>query len=391
MITNQQPQNIEAEESLLCELMLSGVMLPEVCEILVAEDFYKPSHKNVFAAIKDLYTKNEPVDLITTIEKMQRLGTLEGSGGAAYVSQITNCPQSMNSVRYAEIIRDKSMLRQMIAKASNAIRACFEAGDSVTEVIDRVHQDILSVRPGGGVDDCFFVSDLIHQRVDFYEEIDKTKRPRGLFVGFSSLDAMTTGLQPGELTIIAARPSMGKTSFARSIIRNVSKRNNGFCTLVFSLEMSKEQLADSDIASESCVNMNKIRFGQASRDDWRHINNACSRMANYRIAVCDKSAPHISEIARISRQMKKKHNVGLIVVDYLQLVVGNHKESRVLEVSDVSRGLKTLARELGVPVVALSQLNRSLEQRSNKRPIMSDLRDSGAIEQDKPYFLAIAA
>lgn len=389
MIT--QPQNIEAEESLLCELMISGSTLGEVCEILVPEDFYKPSHKKIFAAIKSLYAKKEPVDLITTVTELQRVGIIEEVGGAAYLSQLINLPMTLNSIRYAEIIRDKSMLRQMIEKASNAIKTCLSAGDSVSEIIDRVHQDILSVRPGGGVDDCFFMSDILPERIDLYEEIDKTKKPKGLFVGFSKLDLMTTGLQPGELTIIAARPSMGKTSFARSIVRNVSKRNRGFCSLIFSLEMSKEQLVDSDLSSEALVNMNKIRFGQASHDDWRSINNAASRMTDYRIAVCDKSAPHISEIARISRQMHKKHNIGLIVVDYLQLVTGNHKENRVLEVSDVSRGLKNLARELGIPVVALSQLNRSLETRANKRPIMSDLRDSGAIEQDKPYFLAIAA
>lgn len=390
MNTKQLPANIEAEESLIAACILYPKdYVSEVCEIVVADDFYKSSHCMLFRAISSLNSKKQHIDLVSVGEELAAQGTLQEVGLVTLATIIDTCPMSPNPAYYARLIKDKSLLRQMIGRLSESIQACLDPGTPAAETLDKIHADVLAIKPGGGVDDCFFVSDVIHQRVDMYEDIEKSKKPRGLFVGFSYLDAMTTGLQPGELTIIAARPSMGKTSFARSIVRNVSKRNKNFCTLIFSLEMSKEQLVDSDLSSESAVNMNKIRFGQADKDDWRHITNAASRMADYRIAVCDKSAPHISEIARISRQMHKKHNVGLIVVDYLQLVVGNHKENRVMEVSDVSRGLKNLARELGIPVVALSQLNRSLETRANKRPIMSDLRDSGAIEQDADVIMFI--
>lgn len=388
-IQRQQPQSIEAEESLISSALLMPSFVAEICESLNPDDFYKPSHQKIFAGIKALHAAKEPVDIITLMAELERQETLQDVGGISAVSAIQDySPVAPSVTQYARIVKEKSLLRQMIQKASEVIQDCYNPTKQASEIIDAAHKEILSVKPGGGASDCFFMSDLLQKRCDYFESIEKRTIDPGIMSGFTRLDAMTCGFQKGELTIIAARPSMGKTSFARSIIRNISKRQPKTCTLIFSLEMSKEQITDSDISSESGVHMNLMRSGEI-KNGWKDINDACGRMAAYKIAICDKSAPHISEIARISRQMKHKHNTGLIVVDYLQLVIGNHKDNRVLEVSDISRGLKNLARELNVPVVALSQLNRSLENRANKRPIMSDLRDSGAIEQDADVIMFI--
>lgn len=224
-------------------------------------------------------------------------------------------------------------------------------------------------------------------RIDHYEKIKKEGRPQGVMTGFFKLDCLTYGFQKGELVIIAARPSMGKTAFAQSIVRNVARR--GGAALIFSLEMSKEQLCDRDISGDAAVNLGGFKVGRASDSEWTEFVTACDRLAPRRIAICDKTAPSVAEIARISRQMHKKHGLDLVVVDYLQLISGDSAAGRNEEISRISRGLKNIARELDIPVVSLSQLNRNLEQRNNKRPVMSDLRDSGAIEQDADKIIFI--
>ena len=385
------PHSTETEESVFSALMLDASVIPDVMEIQREDDFYKPSHQKIYRAISDLYAKKEPVDLITVAEQMSKNGDLQDIGGAAALSRILDvAPMAPNAPAYAQIIKDKSLLRQMIAKAGDITRLCLQAGNTpVADVLDRIHQDVLQIRPGGGIGDCVWLSDIVSDRTDYYEEIQKTGKPQGVMTGFYKLDCLTYGFQKGDLVIIAARPSMGKTAFAQSIVRNMAKR--GGTSLVFSLEMSKEQLCDRDISGDAGLSLSSFKVGQASSEEWKGFTSACGRLSSRKIAICDKTAPSVSEIARIARQMHKKYGLDQVVIDYLQLISGDSRNGRNEEVSKISRALKNIARELNIPVVVLSQLNRNLEQRGNKRPVMSDLRDSGAIEQDKPYFLAIAA
>ena len=385
------PHSTETEESVFSALMLDASVIPDVMEILREDDFYKPSHQKIYRAISDLYAKKEPVDLITVAEQMLKNGDLQDIGGAAALSRILDvAPMAPNAPAYAQIIKDKSLLRQMIAKAGDITRLCLQAGNTpVADVLDKIHQDVLQIRPGGGIGDCVWLSDIVSDRTDYYEEIQKTGKPQGVMTGFYKLDCLTYGFQKGDLVIIAARPSMGKTAFAQSIVRNMAKR--GGTSLVFSLEMSKEQLCDRDISGDAGLSLSSFKVGQASSEEWKGFTSACGRLSSRKIAICDKTAPSVAEIARIARQMHKKYRLDQVVIDYLQLISGDSRNGRNEEVSKISRALKNIARELNIPVVVLSQLNRNLEQRGNKRPVMSDLRDSGAIEQDKPYFLAIAA
>lgn len=383
------PHSTETEESVFSALMLDASVIPDVMEILREDDFYKPSHQKIYRAISDLYTKKEPVDLITVAEQMSKNGDLQDIGGAAALSRILDvAPMAPNAPAYAQIIKDKSLLRQMIAKAGDITRLCLQAGNTpVADVLDRIHQDVLQIRPGGGIGDCVWLSDIVSDRTDYYEDIQKTGKPQGIMTGFYKLDCLTYGFQKGDLVIIAARPSMGKTAFAQSIVRNVAKR--GGTSLVFSLEMSKEQLCDRDISGDAGLSLSSFKVGQASSEEWKVFTSACGRLSSRKIAICDKTAPGVSEIARIARQMHKKYGLDQIVVDYLQLISGDSRNGRNEEVSKISRALKNIARELNIPVVVLSQLNRNLEQRGNKRPVMSDLRDSGAIEQDADKILFI--
>ena len=383
------PHSTETEESVFSALMLDASVVSDVMEILREDDFYKPAHQKIYRAISDLYAKKEPVDLITVAEQMAKNGDLQDIGGASALSRILDvAPMAPNAPAYAQIIKDKSLLRQMIAKAGDITRLCLQAGSTpVADVLDRIHQDVLQIRPGGGIGDCVWLSDIVSDRTDYYEEIQKTGKPQGVMTGFYKLDCLTYGFQKGDLVIIAARPSMGKTAFAQSIVRNVAKR--GGTSLVFSLEMSKEQLCDRDISGDAGLNLSSFKVGQASSEEWKGFTSACGRLSSRKIAICDKTAPSVAEIARISRQMHKKYRLDQVVVDYLQLISGDSRNGRNEEVSKISRALKNIARELNIPVVVLSQLNRNLEQRGNKRPVMSDLRDSGAIEQDADKILFI--
>lgn len=383
------PHSIETEESVFSALMLDERVVSDVMEILKEDDFYKPAHRKIFRAVSDLHAKKEPIDILTVAEQMTKNGDIQDIGGAAFLARILDtAPMATNAAAYAQIIRDKSLLRQMISQAGEITRACMQPGNRpVAEILDSIHQDVLKIRPGGGISDCVWLRDVVMSRIDHYKKIKKEGRPQGVMTGFFKLDCLTYGFQKGELVIIAARPSMGKTAFAQSIVRNVARR--GGAALIFSLEMSKEQLCDRDISGDAAVNLGGFKVGRASDSEWTEFVTACDRLAPRRIAICDKTAPSVAEIARISRQMHKKHGLDLVVVDYLQLISGDSAAGRNEEISRISRGLKNIARELDIPVVSLSQLNRNLEQRNNKRPVMSDLRDSGAIEQDADKIIFI--
>lgn len=382
------PHSVEAEESLLCSAILFNDDVKEAFDIVATKDFYRPSNAKIFSAIKRVMIKNSPVDLVSVSEELSRAGDLDAVGGYSGLARLTDTvPAAANTTYYAEIIRDKALLRTMILKAYQIIQNCHTPRKPAMEIIDECHSAIMDVRPVGGIDDCFFLSDVLSQRVDHYELIEKEGLQPGVMTGYRRLDYMLRGLKGGSLNIIAARPSMGKTSFCQSIAINAAKMNTK--TLVFSIEMPKEQLADREITSESGIDQHKILLGRLSQKDWHEVMGACGRIPGDRILICDIPSIHVSEICRISRQAKLKHGIGMIIIDYLQLIRGEKKDTQAQQISYISKTLKALSRELNIPVVPLSQLNRNLEQRTDKRPIMSDLRESGAIEEDADTIMFI--
>ncbi|WP_035276605.1 replicative DNA helicase [Desulforegula conservatrix] len=385
------PQNVEAEESVISAVLLDNSTLIDVVEILSPDDFYKPSHKKIFAAVSDLFAKSEPVDLVTLSEMLQKKGQLEEIGGASYLARIIDtAPMAVNARHYAKIIKDKAVLGRLINKASTIIQKCHDSQVDVEDAIDFAETAIFEAS-GDKIKPSFYsISNIIQTNIDTLEDRqNKNEIYTGTPAGFRQLDNMTSGLQNSDLIILAARPSMGKTAFALNIARNtafISKKP----VAVFSLEMSKEQLSMRMLASEARVDSSLIRNGKFSSSDWHRITEAAGILSDAPIFIDDSPDLTAMEIRAKSRRLKMEKDLGLIIIDYLQLMRGRAgSESRTIEVSEISRSLKALAKELQVPVIALSQLNRMLEQRSDKRPIMSDLRESGALEQDADLVMFI--
>lgn len=378
------PQNVEAEESIISAILLDNSTLIDVVEILSADDFYKPSHKKIFTAIADLFARSEPVDLVTLSEMLQKNGQLEEIGGASYLARIIDtAPMAVNARHYAKIIKDKAVLGRLINKASTIIQKCHERNIEVEDAIDFAETAIFEVS-GDKIKPSFYpISNIIQTNIDTLE--DRQNRNEiftGNPTGFRQLDHMTSGLQNSDLIILAARPSMGKTAFALNIARNTAFMTKK-AVAVFSLEMSKEQLSMRMLASEARVDSGLIRNGKFSTSDWQRITEAAGYLSEAPLFIDDSPNLTAMEIRAKSRRLKMEKNLGLIIIDYLQLMKGrSDSETRAIEISEISRSLKALAKELEVPVIALSQLNRMLEQRSDKRPMMSDLRESGALEQD---------
>ena len=378
------PQSIEAEESLLSGILIDNNTLLDVVDIISPEDFYRSAHQKIFSGIVELFSKNEPVDLVTLTNALKERGNLEEIGGAIYLATLVDTvPLAVNAKHYAKIVHDKATLRRLIEKANDIAKECFEDRGNVDEIIDFAESSIFEISKNKHKQAFYPISEIIDGNIETLEERQGNKAlVTGIPTGFTRLDNLISGLQKSELIILAARPSMGKTALALNIARNAAVDAN-VPVAIFSLEMSKEQLSMRLLCSEARIDSSRLRGGFFSMEDWRKLTDAAGVLSDTSIFIDD--TPDISgmEIRAKARRLKMEKDIGLVIIDYLQLMKGRMSaERRDLEISEISRSLKALAKELGVPVMALSQLNRMLEQRNDKQPRLSDLRESGALEQD---------
>ncbi|MGD8836239.1 MAG: replicative DNA helicase [Desulfobacteraceae bacterium] len=378
------PHSIEAEESILSAILLDSGTLLDVLEIVSPDNFYRTAHQHIFSAIAELFAKAEPVDLVTLTNILRDKNQLEDIGGAAYLARIVDTvPSAINVQHYARIVKDKSSLRRLIAKANEITQHCYEDAGDLDQVIDFAESAVFEISEDKHQAAFHPISTIIETNIDALE-IRQNNRAlvTGVPTGFTQLDQKTAGLQGSDLIILAARPSMGKTALALNIARNAAIDGN-VPVAIFSLEMSKESLAERLLCSEARVDSGRIRGGFINPDDWTSITEAASTLAEAPIYIDDSPDISATSIRTKSRRLKMDKDLGMIIIDYIQLMRGRiATERRDLEISDISRSLKLLAKELNVPVVALSQLNRKLEERADKRPQLSDLRESGALEQD---------
>jgi len=385
------PQNIEVEQSVLSAILIQNNTLPEVLELLSEKDFYREAHRKIFAAMVNLFERSEPTDLITLTNVLKEQGQLESIGGASYLAELVDTvPMATNASHYAKIIREKATLRALIERATSITSRCFEDRGNVEELLDFAERSIFDISENKIRPAFHALADIL---TDTYKAVEDAYENKvlvtGVPTGFSSLDQKTSGLQSGDLVIIAGRPSMGKTALALNIAQNASVQT-GMPVGIFSLEMSKEQLSLRMLSSEARIDSSRMRGGYLSESDLARINRAAGALYDLPLYIDDSPAISALEIRAKARRMMMEKGLGLIIVDYLQLMRGRASaERRDLEISEISRSLKALAKEINVPVVALSQLNRKVEDRSNKRPVLSDLRESGAIEQDADVIMFI--
>ncbi len=378
------PQNIEAEQSVLGSLLLKDKSLSTVLEILSPTDFYKNNHKVIFEAIVALFEKNEPQDLITVTNLLKDKNQLDEIGGAAYLATLTSIvPVTVNLGSYARIIRQKAILRNLIQVNTEIATRCYDEQGDIDNLVDEAEQAIFEIAGRKSSQNFVALTDIIPSAFQTVEKLFKRQELiTGVPTGYYEIDKMTAGLQASDLIILAGRPSMGKTAFAMNIAQHaalVEKIGVG----IFSLEMSKEQLAMRLLSSVGRIDSHRIRTGRLNTDDWPKLTRAVGMLSDAPIFIDDTPAISILEMRAKVRRLASQYEIGLIMVDYLQLMRGRSSiENRTQEISEISRSLKALAKEYKVPVLALSQLNRGLESRTDKRPMMSDLRESGAIEQD---------
>ena len=381
------PQSLEAEQAVLGGLMLSNDAWDNVSERVGEKDFYRKEHRLIFLVMLQLAEADQPRDLITVSEALQKLGQLEAAGGVGYLSDLSrNTPSAANISAYAEIVRERSVMRQLIS-VSNKVsdRAFNPEGAHSTEILDEAESSIFKIAEqmtkGAGPQ---AIKSVLVKTVERIEEMYKNKKTvTGLYSGFDEFDKMTAGLQASDMIVVAARPSMGKTTFAMNLCESVAIKNN-MPVLVFSMEMPAESLVMRMLASLGRINLRNILSGQLQQEDWNRIASAMQMLTPQKFYIDDTPALSPLEVRARARRVAREcgGQIGAIMIDYLQLMQVPGVENRVNEISEISRSLKGLAKELNCPVIALSQLNRSLEQRPNKRPVMSDLRESGAIEQD---------
>ena len=378
------PQNIDAEQTVLGTILLQEHSILKVAEILSPEDFYRDAHKTIYRAMLDLFERREPHDLITVADLLGSRNKLEGIGGAAYLASLTDLiPFSGPLVHHAELIRKKSILRQLIQTSSEVAARCYEDQDDIDALVDEAEKTIFEIAQSKKKQGFQPMSDVVPKAFDRITQLfDRQEQITGIATGYTELDRMTAGLQPADLIIIAGRPSMGKTALAMNIVQHVAVADR-IPVAVFSLEMSVEQLALRMLCSIGRIDSQRIRTGRLIEKDWPDLTRATGMLTESPIFIDDTAGIGVLEMRAKARRLKSEHELGLVVVDYLQLMQGRAKtENRTQEISDISRSLKAMAKELEVPVIALSQLNRGLESRTDKRPQLSDLRESGAIEQD---------
>ena len=378
------PQNLEAERSVLGGILLDNQAAQKVAELLLPADFYRDAHRKIFQVMVDLGERGEPVDLITLTEEVNRRGWLKEVGGAVYLASLADeVPTAANILFYAKIIKGKSVVRQVIEASTDIARQGYEEPEDPVAYLDRAEQSILEIsrrqQRKGFIPLRNVLQDTFHAIEELYNNQGIVT---GVRTGFRDFDRLTAGLQRSDLIILAGRPSMGKTALALNIARNAAV-DEGVPTAVFSLEMAKEQLAIRLLCAEAQIDASKLRAGFFSKSDWKPLTRAADALSRAPLYIDDSPGITVREMRGKARQLKLEQDVGLVVVDYLQLMQGSGRvESRVQEISEISRSLKQLAKELEIPIVALSQLNRGVEARPDKRPMLADLRESGAIEQD---------
>jgi len=378
------PHNVEAEQSVLGAMIIDRECIATVTEIIKSEDFYKENHKEIFEAIIDLFDQNEPVDIITVADQLKVRGTLDAVGGLEYLTDlVTQVPTTANVKYYTKIVEEKSMLRKLIKASVDIANMSYEATEEVSYIMDFAEKQIFNILQKRNSQGFVSIKDVLIESFDKIEELYKSKgKVIGIPTGFIDLDLKTAGLHPSDLILIAARPAMGKTSFALNIAQYAAVHAK-VPVAIFSLEMSKEQLVNRMLWSEALVDSQRIRTGELQDEDWPKLARAVGPLSEAPIYIDDTPGISVVEMRAKCRRLKLEKNLGLVVIDYLQLVQGRGRaENRQQEISEISRSLKILAKELNVPVITLSQLSRAPEQRADHRPILSDLRESGAIEQD---------
>ena len=378
------PQNIDAEKAVLGSIFLSDAALVESMEFLEPDDFYKHAHQIIYQDMVTLNDRDEAIDVVTITNILTEQNNLDDVGGMEYIADLAgSVPTAANVAYYAKIVKDKAILRRLIQTATNIVTNSYNTDDDVTTVLDDAERDIMNVAENRTQSGFKPIKEVLNNA---FNEIDRLSQEgdavTGLSTGYPELDKITTGLHSDELIILAARPAVGKTAFALNLAQNVGTKTDK-TVAIFSLEMSAESLVNRMLCAEGSIDANHLRTGQLTEDEWQNLVVAMGSLSRANIYMDDTAGIKMSEIrAKCRRLSKETGNLGLVVVDYLQLIEGSNAENRQQEVSGISRQLKKLAKELHVPVIALSQLSRGVEQRQDKRPVLSDIRESGSIEQD---------
>lgn len=384
LIDQTQPQNIEAEKAVLGAIFLSNDALVESMEYVTSDDFFKRAHQIIFDKMVDLNDRDKPIDVLTIREELQKSNQVDDIGGVSYIVELAETvPTAANVVYYAKIVQEKSVLRKLIKTATTIVTRSYVGEEEVSDLLDEAERSIMNVSESNSKEGFKNIRDVLS---DNLKELNRLatddSEVTGLSTGFTELDKMTTGLHEDELIILAARPAVGKTAFALNIAQNVGTKNDT-AVAIFSLEMGAQSLVSRMLCAEGSIDANHFRTGNLTPQEWDNLMVAMGSLSKTKIFIDDTAGIKVAEIrAKCRRLAKEQGGIGLIVIDYLQLIEGTNHENRQQEVSDISRQLKKLAKELHVPVIALSQLSRGVEQRQDKRPVLSDIRESGSIEQD---------
>lgn len=379
------PQNVEAEKSLLGSILLDKEAIVKIADFLRPEDFYRPSHREIYQAMIDLYESRNPIDIVTLSDELEKTKKLKEVGGASFLTALANAvPSSAHAVQYAKIIQAKATLRRLISASQKVMAMGYDEEKNIEEILDGAEKTIFEVSQSHLASEFIPIKQILTDSFDRIDELHKHKgKLRGISTGFNELDNLLAGFQNSDMIVIAGRPSMGKTSMALNIAAHAAIREK-VPMGIFSLEMSKEQLVDRLICSEAGIDSWKLRTGRLSEDDFPRIGYAMGVLSEAPLYIDDSPMLNVMEIRTKSRRLQAEYGLGMIMVDYLQLMAGSstHEDNRVQEISEISRSLKALARELNIPVIAVSQLSRAVEMRPDHRPQLADLRESGSIEQD---------
>ncbi|HAF31491.1 MAG TPA: replicative DNA helicase, partial [Anaerovibrio sp.] len=387
MIDRVPPQNIDAEQAVLGAMLIKKEAIAEVAQILRPEDFYRDAHKIVYEAMLNLFNKNEPADIVTVSDYLNNENLMEKVGGVTFITALANTvPTAANVTYHAKIVREKADLRNLINTATDIAGMAYESSDDVADVIDKSEKMIMEVANRQNVSAFTPMRDIVMETFDKINVLYESKGGlTGIPCGFTDLDKLTSGLQPSDLILVAARPSMGKTAFTLNIGAHVALKEHKNVAF-FSLEMSKQQLVQRMLCSEGGIDSQKLRKGELDKTDWGKLVNVANKVAEAPLYIDDTAGITVMELRSKARRLKAEKGLDLIIIDYLQLMQGRTgkgaTDNRQQEISEISRSLKAVARELNVPVIALSQLSRSVESRQIKRPMLSDLRESGSLEQD---------
>jgi len=378
------PQNLEAEMAVLGSMLIEEAAIGYAIEMLNSANFYSDSNRRIFDSMLKLYSGNKAVDMVTLIEELKKTGDLDKVGGSSYIASLTTVvPTAANIRHYATIVKEKSILRNLISAATNIISESYDAHGEVGKILDKAERVIFDISSRKIESSFMPLKEIIKDSIETIDQLyQKKAHVTGIPTGFSDFDSLTAGLHPSDLVVLAGRPSMGKSALVSSIAEYVGVSEK-IPLVIFSLEMSKEQLVQRMLCSHARVNAHNVRTGFLSQSDWPKLTNAAGKLSDAPIFIDDTAGLSVLELRAKARRVKSQHNIQLIIVDYLQLMQGMPgAENRQQEISEISRSLKALARELSVPVIAVSQLSRAVENRQDRRPQLSDLRESGAIEQD---------